>query len=358
MNGFGGAVRVVLLAGAICVGAAVATSQPPEAAARVGRVCDRAARVSGSDAAAGTLNRPFRTIRHLLTVLRPGQVGCLVGGTFVENVAIAAGGRRDSRIVLRSAPGTRARVEGYVIVRSSASDVTIADLAIDGASAAPPTVQVQGDRVTLRHLDITNRNKPGSAYNAMCVLAGAGFEEDPANTAHDLVVESSRIHDCGDDTHEHAIYLESTRNAVVRDSYLYDNPGYGISMYPDAQGTLVVRNVIDGNGHGNITFSGEKAGKEYRMDHASSWNRVVRNVISNAGSRYNIESFFPSLKPVGNTVVLNCVWNAPWGNFGYTDGYTRSSNIEAPPRYVDRSRKDFRLRTSSRCRGLGPRPQR
>jgi parallel beta-helix repeat protein len=347
----------MLVAVGIVLGGAMAASTLDGAAAGADaqqRVCDRAARGSGSDSAAGTLARPFRTIHRLLAVLRPGEVGCLVGGTFVEDVAISAGGRRGARTVLRSAPGTRARIDGYVIVRQSASYVTISHLAVDGRNATPPTVQVHGDAVILRSLDITNRHKPGRSFDGMCVLAGAGFEIDAANTARDLVVETSRVHDCGDDPHEHGIYLESTRNAVVRDSYIYDNPGYGITMYPDAQGTVVSGNVIDGNGRGNITFGGEKAGKEYRSDYASSRNRVVHNVISNARSRYNVESFFPSLMPVGNTVVRNCLWGAPWGNFGYTDGYSRSGNIEAPPLYVDRERKDFRLRRASRCWPLGP----
>jgi len=318
-------------------------------------VCDRVARVSGNDGAPGTLARPLRTIRRLLAVLRPGETGCLVGGTYVENVSISRGGRPNARMTIRSAPGTRARIHGYVVLRSSASYVTVSDLRINGANAAPNTVQVQGDHVTLRNVDITNDDKPGTRYNGICVLAGPGFEDDPANTAYNLIVEGSRIHNCGDDGHEHALYLESTRDAIVRANYLYDNPGYGISMYPDAQRTLVIRNVIDGNGHGNITFSGEKAGKEYRQDHASSNNRVTLNVIANAGSRYNVESFFPALKPDGNMVEANCVWNAPWGNFGYTSGYGRRDNVEADPEYVDRRAKDFRLRPSSPCRGMGPR---
>ena len=118
----------------------------------------------------------------------------------------------------------------------------------------------------------------------------------------------SRIHHCGGGNggHDHAIYSEFSRRAVIRDNYLYDNPGFGISMYPDTQYALIEHNVIDGNGYenrGNVTFSGEEAGGEYDRDYASSYNILRRNIISNARARYNVESYYPSLQPTGNLVA-------------------------------------------------------
>jgi hypothetical protein len=176
-------------------------------------------------------------------------------------------------------------------------------------------------------------------------------------------VVRSRIHHCGGGNggHDHAIYSEFTRRAVIRDNYLYHNPGFGISMYPDTQNALIEHNVIDGNGwenRGNVTFSGEAAGGEYSRDYASSNNVLRRNIISNAGARYNIDSYFPSLRPRGNLVSRNCVWNAPLGNFGGRSGYRLYRNRIAPPSFRDRSHNDFRLRAGSRCRGYGPQARR
>ena len=316
--------------------------------------CSKYASPSGSDSNAGSATAPYRTVQYLVNRLTAHETGCLLAGSYVGNVAFANGS-----VTLAGVTGQDAKILGYVWVKSSANDVTVQDLSIDGHDVSPPPVQVNGDRVTLRNLDITDRNKPGSAYNGMCVLAGPNFEADPANTAYDLTITNSRIHNCGDDAHEHAIYLESTRRAHVVDSFLYDNPGYGIHMYPDAQASLIEYVLIDGNSSkckANLTFSGEKAGGEYSRAYGSSNNVVRYSLITNSLCRYNVESYYPtgSLAPTGNVVENSCVWNAPLGNFGSTSGYTQHDNIDADPLYTDRTVKDFRLQPTSPCLGFGP----
>ena len=311
--------------------------------------CGHYASPAGDDSASGTRARPFRTAKRLVTALRPGSVGCLLRGAFIENISIERGGRRKARLTIRSAPGTRALVRGYIQIKDSANFVTLSHLDVDGHDVSPITIHVYGDDVVLDDLQVTNRNKENSTYTGSCILLG----RDGMPTFRPLI-QRSRIHNCGSSWHDHGIYAEFPRQGVIRDNYIYDSPGYGISMYPDAQRMLVIRNVIDSNGHGNMTFSGEKAGGEYGQDYASSFNTVTQNVIANAKSRYNVESFFPSRRPTGNIVVRNCVWNAPWGNFGYPGGYARAENIHVDPQYVNREGKDLRLKPGSACRKFGP----
>jgi hypothetical protein len=311
--------------------------------------CDAYAAPSGADTNPGTLSAPFRTPQRLVNGLAPGDTGCLLAGTYVGNVTFSSGG-----VTLTSAAGARALLRGYVWIKDSANGVTLADLDIDGHDVAPITVQVQGDGAILRGLDITNRNKLNSNNTGSCVLLGV-----VGAPAFDPRVLGSRIHNCGGGNggHDHAIYSEFTRRALIRNNYLYDNPGFGISMYPDTQNALIEHNVIDGNGaenRGNITFSGEEAGGEYDRDYASSNNVLRRNIISNARARYNIDSYYPSLQPVGNLVTENCVWNAPWGNITSEGGFSYVANLDRDPLYVDRAGKDFRLRDGSPCAGMGP----
>jgi Right handed beta helix region len=331
----------------------VLMASPSPAAGTV--TCAKYASPSGSDSSAGSASAPWRSAQYLVDHLSSGETGCLFGGSYVGNVSVSRSG-----VSLVSVPGQRARVLGYVLVRNTADGVTLQDFDVDGHDVSNVTVQVLGDGVTLRGLDITNRNKAGTSYNGICLAAGYGFEQSAANTAVDLTVAASRIHNCGDDGHEHAIYLESTRNARIVDNYLYDNPGYGLLFYPDAQGTVAEYNLIDGNSgqcRSNISFSGESPGGEYSQPHSSSNNVVRYSLITISRCRYNVESFYPTgTAGVGNVVESSCVWSAPYGNFNFDDGgYSERNNRNSDPLYVDRAAKNFALQSGSPCTGYGPR---
>ena len=135
--------------------------------------CSKYASPSGSDSNAGTATSPYRTVQYLVNHLLAHESGCLLAGSYVGNVAFTNG-----TVTLAGVTGQDAKILGYVWVKSSANDVTIQNLSIDGHDVSPPPVQVNGDRVALRNLNITDRNKPGGAYNGMCVLAGPNFEAD------------------------------------------------------------------------------------------------------------------------------------------------------------------------------------
>jgi hypothetical protein len=340
-------------------GSSSATSAPTAVVSALLDVCDRYASSLGLDTNLGTALLPFRTVAKLLSTLGWGQVGCLVG-TFNESVTISTAG-----VTLASAPGQRAKINGGIRLNVTANGATVRDLDVDGYGFVYSTFRIIGaDQVSVINMDITNRNYRNgtSNYNAICLLAGAGatFESDPSYTVWDLLIERSRIHNCGDDAHEHSIYLETTRNAVVRDNYLYGNSGYGVTMYPDAQSSTIEHNVIDANSRANranLTFSGEAAGGEYSKAHGSDNNTVRYNIISNAVTRYNVDSYYPSgsIAPRNNRVDSNCVWNAPSGNFGGTDAYSQTNNKDVDPTYVNAAAGDYSLHTTSPCAGWGPR---
>ena len=125
---------------------------------------------------------------------------------------------------------------------------------------------------------------------------------------------------------------------MITNNFIYDNADRGIQLYPDAQGSTIANNVIDGNGEG-IIFSGDSG-------LASSNNVVRRNVISNSRVRYNVESWWPNGNPVGtgNLASDNCLWNGTQGNVADQVGFTASNNVVANPGYSDRSAGTSRSR--------------
>src|SRR5262245_26857895 len=66
----------------------------------------------GNDSADGSKGAPWRTIRHAVTKLKPGDTLYLHGGTYYETAYIALAGRPDAPITIRSAPGETAIIDG------------------------------------------------------------------------------------------------------------------------------------------------------------------------------------------------------------------------------------------------------
>jgi len=316
-----------------------------------GSACTKYASTSGSNSNPGTFLEPYRTIAYLLGRLHAGETGCLLPGTFQENVRINSGGSSGNPLTLTSALAVPATIYGTVSVTAAANDVVVSHLVLNGKNAsAHASPIVNGDRVSLVGDDITN------GHTAICVLLGPGFE-DPPQRAINPVLEGNRIHDCGRlpaSGHDHGIYVEGTTNARVLGNLIYDNADYGIHLYPDADGSVIENNVVDGNG-GGLIFAGERAGGEYQFAHSSDNNVVKANIFSNNTMRNNLESWWGGPTGTGNLVSNNCFWNGHPRDIDDSEGgFVHVQDQIADPLYVDRLHKNFALQLKSPCAGLGP----
>ena len=305
--------------------------------------CTLTADPQGSDTATGLPGDPLRTARRLVDRLGAGDVGCL-NGSFTEDLTINHGGTDASPLVLKSTPGTRARLRGRFWISNDANNVVVQDLNLDGRNRNGddlPSPTIEGNNVRLVRNDITNAN------TAICVILGSihGFGK-----AHWVVLDSNRIHHCGRRpamNHHHGVYLENAFNTRIANNVIYSNADRGIQLYPNSQRALIVRNVIDGSGQG-VIFSGNQG-------YASSGNRLLDNVITNSRLRYNIEYWWPEGNPIGrnNLAARNCLWNGAQGNVADNPiGVTVRDNLIADPRYRARASGDFRPADGSGCRPL------
>jgi parallel beta-helix repeat protein len=319
--------------------------------------CSKYVSTSGADSAFGSRRRPYRTVARLLSKLLPGQTGCLLSGTFVEDVTIRRGGRPGRRLTLRSAPGSRATLRGRLWIASSADYVTVEYLHLDGRNKVHlPSPTVTGDWAIFRNDDVTNHRAGAGAPPGDGICFDLGFPGYGASTH--ARIERNRIHDCGiSDNHNHGIYVALARDTVIADNYIYGNGDRGIQLYPDADDTDIEHNVIEGNGEG-IIFSGDSSGVSER-------NMVRRNIISHSRVRWNVESWYPNGIDPGseNYVIDNCLWASNSNNYYDArggieipeSGFTSSDNRIAAPLFLGRARSDYRQRPNSPCRGYGPR---
>jgi hypothetical protein len=268
--------------------------------------------------------------QRLVDSLRPGQVGCLHGGAYAGNVKVST-----PNITLTPFGGEHATLRGRFWIARGADGVTVEGLYLDGTNRDDlPSPTVNAENATFRRNDVFNDHR------SICFALG----HPDWGRADNALIELNRVHDCGRlpaTNHDHGIYVALATNAVIRGNWIYDNADFGVHLYPNAQSSHVIGNVIDGNGEG-LTFSGE-----YGV--TSNNNIVEGNVITNSKIRDNIESWFARGNPIGrgNVARANCVKGGAYdrGNGGIADewGFRAVDTVRARPSFVNRGARDFRL---------------
>ncbi len=235
--------------------------------------------------------------------LRPGETGCLTGTVAADNTDLRAlGGEPGRPVTITSAPGGIATIRGRIVLHEDVHDLVLRDLRFDGRStrSGSRSLQLDGDRITLALVDVTNEHSDGS-----CI--GIGHLGEGGGLAEDVTIERSRIHDCGalpPTNLDHGIYVEHARRTTIRESWIDGNASRGIQLYPDADETLVERNVLRGNGEG-IIVSGANGLRSER-------NAIEGNVLAGARveDRYLLESGFEEGAPPSSGATVfrdNCV---------------------------------------------------
>jgi parallel beta-helix repeat protein len=302
--------------------------------------CNVVAAPTGSDTAAGTVDRPLRSAQALAGKLGDGQIGCFRAGTYdFDEMQIDAPGA-----IVTSFPGETATLRGQLRIEREATGATVENLTLDGINDVDGfSPLIYADDAVVRNNDISNERTTN------CVHVAEYYDHVPPDG---VVIENNSIHDCGghDPNHDHGIYIASSTNLTIRNNEIYDNADRGIQLWPDAQYTRVTGNVIDGNGQG-IAFGGYN-GK------ATSHTVVENNIITNSNVRWNVEYYWDDEVGVDNVVRNNCIYGAKgWygdNGSGISDeiGFKANNNVTQAPQYANPASGDFTLTASSPCAGI------
>ena len=323
---------VLLLAGALLLaGSGCLPSSPaPAATATVRYVA-----TSGSDAAAGTKARPWRSLQYALSRLQPGETLYVRGGTFVENVHISASrmhaGTPSEPVKVIAYPGERPVVKGLLWLTNASW------WHLHGINVTWNPTNTSGSHMVKLLGGTGWRFSNGELWGARsyaALLVGTG--------ARAFKVDHNFIHDTyasNDTNQDHLIYVDNGPggSGVIEKNVLARSPnGRGVKLGPgslDRPGTsnIVVRynTFYDNRGPSNIQLSG-----------SSSDNQLYRNLLvrSSAGAT-NITAW--NLTGTNNVVRDNIGW-ASSGVAAFTSSLINGGgNRYANPGLADPTHNNF-----------------
>jgi Right handed beta helix region len=290
---------------------------------------------STPDACTGGVLKPRGRLQRFVNSLKAGETGCLRRGTYEGGVDLAK-----PKITLRSYPGKRATIRGgQVRISPRATGATLKKLRLVTDQFSP---LIYASRAVIADNEITNN------HTGICIHIDR-YPGTPVPTG--IVIQRNRIHDCGRlpaANHDHGIYIAVAHGTIIRDNLIYDNADRGVQLWPFADRTQIIDNVIDSNGQGVI------------FGRQSDHNLVEGNIITNSNVRHNIESTESTAQD--NVVRGNCLWSTVGGYYGGEPpnsgvlpdrvGFTYGSNTIADPRFVNR--RDFEPAPGSPCARFGP----
>ena len=345
---------------------------------------------NGDDGADGSIAHPWKTPQFAVMWLRPGAVINLMAGTYHGSIEIKTKGTEQLPAALRAAPGQEVIVtysEAFV-AQQKARIATVGKegaLGADGKSLHYPSlITVTGSYVEVSglHLVGVRERLPMNLYSENGIsLAGGGGEgcrilyNEIEQTGHcgvkemghggrGILIEGNYIHDLGQTSHDHAIYLPADE-VTVRKNLLMNTAGWGVHAYTAPRRLVVDHNIIAGNDQDAVILGGSEckvfntiffknpAGGVFFFRRGCRDNTVVNNIIVGPGPlRFDsLGSTLPADQPQNNTIDHNCIIDSP--RTIALPASAGAHNIQAEPQFVDAERLDFRLKDGSPCIGAG-----
>ena len=284
---------------------------------------------TGSDANAGTLQAPWRTVQHAFDVLQPGQRALVRAGTYAESLDVDRAGTAAAPITVENYPGERPIVNGGgqrpLEISSSGAYVRVRGFVFE---RSPYT---SGGNVDLygHHVEISG--------NEIRLAKDQGLYSD--EDSRNLHILGNWIHRNGQGVvhQSHGIYLQGNDH-LVANNVIHDHPkGFGIQVYDRNSRSIVTANTVTGAGHSGIVVGGSGG-----VDHV----RVVNNVFAfNAHYGISHDSTCPTSSVADHNVLFGNAWGATQtgcSGLSYAGG-----NRTSDPLFVDYAGRNLHLSAGS-----------
>jgi len=311
---------------------------------------------TGSDANAGTLSAPVKTIQYALGLTAPGDTVMVRGGTYSEKVKISRPGISGKYITLKAFAGETPVIDGTgLIVNGTEGLITVnavkfiivqglttCNFKAVSQSGDPKGILVEGgsDYIQIRNNTVYNINYEHTPLDGGCnAILIKGNTSDPVTN---ITVDGNTIHDCKTGYGENLTVNGYVDGFTISNNTVYNGQNIGIDAAGGyaANGTPAFNyarhGVISGNTLYNIESSRGPLGGHgaigIYIDGARNIT-VERNRVYAAdrgiGAVSETTNFPTDSAIVRNNFVYNC-WCAGiymGGYLNYTTGGTTNCSI-------------------------------
>jgi len=207
---------------------------------------------TGKDDNPGTLNQPFRTIMHGVSLLRPGDTLYIQSGTYTEGLHLIPSGESwDKPVTIAAYPGDTVIIngeyEGYLLYIRSRHHIVVDGIVFDGVNTTKSAIDIGANT---HHITIQNSEVRNAAWCGILVKT----------ESNELV--NLTVHHSGTSGRGHGIYIKGDNN-VIDGCEVYDSAGWGIHVYDnedDNANLNTVHNCLIHNNGQSAYYEDQPAG--------------------------------------------------------------------------------------------------
>ncbi len=329
---------------------------------------------TGNDANPGTLTQPFRTLKHGVSVLQPGDTLYVRAGTYAEALigTIPGGTSWANPVTVAAYPGESVTLrpksgpDSVLMFFGKEQYIFVNGFIIDARNISHDAVKITVDGhghaaryICLQSCEIKNPHEQG-----VLVTDKASGNQFLNLSIHDCALDGKR-HSMRLD-HYHGFYIATDHN-LIQGCTVYHNAGYGIHCYDDS-GVSVHDNVICGNiscnngvagysaagiilssGSNNLAYNNIVYGNVYGIDVDDyAVNTGVYNNTVYGNRHYGIylgpHSRYTS---VANNIAYKNGWSPDLINNGGGHAWLSNNLNGVDPMFLNEAAYDFHLTAAS-----------
>ncbi|MEX2492803.1 MAG: right-handed parallel beta-helix repeat-containing protein [Nitrospirales bacterium] len=278
--------------------------------------------INGNDSSNGSEASPFRTIKHGVTVLAPGDTLYVKAGTYKEyitndksfrtNIFIPNGKSWDEPVTVAANPGDTVTImpgsgKAFFWIMDGQDKYLIIDgFIVDGQNTAS-----HGFKFTngTRYIRVENSEIKNSVYTGVIVtntLVNRSTYGLPADTYHEF--KNLHVHHNGTNVKDHGFYIETSHN-LVENCDIHHNSGNGGKFY--------MSDEAGGGGTSNNNIF------RYSTTHDNSTNcqTLCTGWLLGSGKGNQAYGNISYNQPVGFSIGSHAIDNILYNNIAYDNIY-------------------------------------